>query len=251
MFHLLYDFEPMKILCVIPSRIQSSRLPRKALLPIQGKPMVQWTYENATRCTLLHDVIVATDNEEIAIIINRIGGKVMMTDSNLPTGSHRVAAVAEKFQDADIVINLQGDEPFVKPHMLETLIAPYLSGDKPEMTTLAYPLAENKYQEPGAVKVITDLQHNALYFSRSPIPYFRNDHHNVPVYNHMGIYAFRRDFLMLYKDLPSTPLEKVECLEQLRVLEHGYNIRVCLTQEKTLEINTPEEYEQAQFFHYT
>ena len=239
----------MKILCVIPSRIRSTRLPRKPILPIQGKPMIQWTYENAKRCLALTDVIVATDNSEIADIITKIDGKVEMTDPDLPTGSERVAAVAERYPEMDVIINLQGDEPFIKPHMLETLISPYLAGEMPEMTTLAYPLEKNKYNEPGSVKVITDLHHNAIYFSRSPIPYYRISH-EAPVYNHMGVYAFRRDFLMRYKNLPPTPLEKVESLEQLRVLEHGHKIRVCFTEEKTLEINTPEEYALAQHFQY-
>lgn len=240
----------MKILCVIPSRIRSTRLPRKPLLPIQGKPMVQWTYENAIRCPILSDVVVATDCEEIAEVIHKIGGKIVMTDPELQTGSDRVAVVAEQYPDVDVVINLQGDEPFIKPRMLEQLVAPYLKGEFPEMTTLAYPLEmKTKYTEPGAVKVITDLYGNALYFSRSPIPYFRTSE-KAPVYHHMGLYAFRRDFLMHYKTLPQTPLEKTESLEQLRVLEHGFKIRVCLTEDRTLEINTPEEYEQAQKFCY-
>lgn len=240
----------MKILCVIPSRISSTRLPRKAVLPIQGKPMIQWTYENAARCTILTDLIVATDSHEIADIITGIGGKVAMTDPNIPTGSERVAIVAERFPDMDVVINLQGDEPFIQPSMLEKLVSPYLSGDTPDMTTLAFQIDKaKKYHEPGAVKVITDRQSNAIYFSRSPIPYYRTEE-AAPVFHHMGLYAYRRDFLMLYKNLPQTPLEKVESLEQLRVIEHGYKIRVCFTHEKTLEINTPEEYEQAQYFKY-
>ena len=241
----------MKILCVIPSRIRSTRLPRKPLLPIQGKPMVQWTYENAKRCDLLSDVIVATDCDEIADVITNINGKVVLTDPDLPTGSERVAAVAEQYPDVDIVINLQGDEPFIKPNMLRQLVAPYLAGETPEMTTLAFPLDKtNKFNDPGAVKVITDLNSHAIYFSRAPIPYFREEG-PAPVYHHMGLYAFRRDFLMHYKTLAQTPLEKVELLEQLRVIENGYKIRVCLTEERTLEINTPEEYEAAQGFVYT
>lgn len=238
------------ILCVIPSRIGSTRLPRKPLLPIQGKPMIQWTYENALRCPLLNDVIVATDSEEIAHLIKQIGGKVTMTDSRIPTGSERAAAVAEHYPDADIIINLQGDEPFIQPAMLEQLVSPWLTGEDPVMTTLAYPLEKDKYQSPDSVKVITDQQGNAMYFSRSPIPYYRQPQENCPVYNHIGLYAFRRDFLLHYKTLPQTPLEKAESLEQLRVLEHGYKIRVCLTKNRTLEINTPEEYEQAQHFIY-
>lgn len=240
----------MKILCVIPSRIASTRIQRKPLLPIQGKPMIQWVYENASRCSVLSDVIVATDHDEIASVIHAIGGKTVMTDPNLATGSDRVAAVAAQFPDMDVIINLQGDEPFIKPLMLEQLVQPYLSGESPDMTTLAYPLdMKTKYHDPGSVKVITDLKGNAIYFSRSPIPYFRVQE-KAPVYNHMGLYAFRRDFLMIYQKLPQTPLEKTESLEQLRALEHGYKIRVCLTEEKTLEINTPEEYELAQRFQY-
>ncbi|EKD53933.1 MAG: 3-deoxy-manno-octulosonate cytidylyltransferase [uncultured bacterium] len=240
----------MKILCVIPSRIASTRLKRKPLLPIQGKPMVQWVYENASRSKILTDVVVATDSEEIASVIREAGGKYVMTDENLRTGSDRVAAAAEHYPDMDVIINLQGDEPFVKASMLEQLVAPYLQGESPDMTTLAYPLdMKTKYHEPGAVKVITDLEGNALYFSRAPIPYFRTEG-SAPVYHHMGLYAFRRDFLMVYKNLPQTPLEKIESLEQLRALEHGYKIRVCLTEQRTLEINTPEEYELAQTFQY-
>lgn len=240
----------MKILCVIPSRIGSTRLPRKPLLKIQGKPMIQWVYENASRCKSLTKVIVATDNEEIADVIRKAGGNVEMTDPAIENGSLRVASVAEKYPEMDVIINLQGDEPFIRPHMLDELVAPYLAGETPEMTTLAYPLdMKTKYQEPGAVKVITDLKGNAIYFSRAPIPYFREEG-KAPVYNHMGLYAFRRDFLMLYKTLPVTPLGHVESLEQLRVLEHGYKIRVCLTDSRTLEINTPEEFEEAQGFEY-
>lgn len=239
----------MKILCVIPSRIHSTRLPRKPLLMVQGKTMIQWVYENAKRCPVLSDVIVATDSEEIAAIIENIGGKVKMTDPLLPTGSDRVAKVAVDYPEMDVVINLQGDEPFIRPRMLEQLVAPYLNGESPEMSTLAYPLHPSKYEDPGAVKVVTDLKGNALYFSRAPIPYFRTENHTA-VHHHMGLYAFRRDFLMHYTTLPQTPLEKTESLEQLRALEHGFKIRVCFTENRTLEINTPEEYAEAQTFIY-
>jgi len=239
----------MNILCVIPSRLNSTRLPRKALLPIQGKPMIQWTYENAMRNKNLTDVIVATDSEEIAAIIKNIGGKVEMTSAEIPNGSTRAAVIAERYPQMDVVINLQGDEPFVKPDMLTTLIAPYLAGESPEMTTLASPLAEASYHSPAQVKVILDKQQNAIYFSRSPIPHYR-EQQVVPVYHHKGVYAFRRDFLLKYSTLAATPLELAESLEQLRVIEHGYKIRVCLVNESTLEINTPEEYALAQQFHY-
>lgn len=241
----------MRILCVIPSRINSTRVPRKPLLLVQGKPMIQWVYENAARCKAISNVIVATDSEEIASLIQSIGGKAIMTDPHIQTGSDRVAVAAEHYPDADVVINLQGDEPFIKPRMLEQLVSPYIAGESPDMTTLAHPLdMQINYPQPGAVKVIMDIHGNALYFSRSPIPYFRTQERHAPVYHHIGLYAFRRDFLMTYKTLPQTPLEKIESLEQLRALEHGFKIRVCLTEDKTLEINTPEEYEQAQKFVY-
>lgn len=243
-----------KILCVIPSRIGSTRLPRKPLLQIKGKPMVQWVYENATACQIITKVIVATDSTEIAKVIEDINGDVVMTDPNLPTGTDRVAKVAENYPDMDVVINLQGDEPFIKPSMLEELVAPYLNlnGQQPNMTTLAYPFEERTkiadYNNPGIVKVITDIYNNAIYFSRSPIPYFReNKNINIPVYHHLGLYAFKRKFLLAYTQLPHTPLELTESLEQLRVIEHGFKIKVCLTdiKNKTIEINTEEEYKMA------
>lgn len=239
----------MKILCVIPSRIGSERLPRKPLLPLNGKPMIQWVYENAKKSPIISNVIVATDSEEIAKVVRNIGGEVFISDSPFETGSDRVAAVAAFYPEMEVIINLQGDEPFVTAPMLAELIAPYLQHRAPDMTTLARPLnMDTHYSEPSTVKVITDMAGNALYFSRSPIPYLENKTLEVPVYHHIGLYAFRREFLQLYTKLPRTPLEQAERLEQLRALEHGYRIQVCITQNKTLEINTHEEYELAKQF---
>jgi 3-deoxy-manno-octulosonate cytidylyltransferase (CMP-KDO synthetase) len=242
----------MNILCVIPSRIASTRLVRKPLLLIQGKPMIQMVYENASQCKMLSKVVVATDSEEIASVIKNCGGTAEITSADLQTGTDRVAAIAKKYTDADVVINLQGDEPFIKPKMLEQLVFPYLAGERPEMTTLACKLnMQEEYNNASFVKVITDLHSNALYFSRSPIPYLRNKPlATLPVYHHIGLYAFRRDFLLQYTNLQQTPLEITESLEQLRVLEHGYKICVCLTEEKTFEINTAEELAIAQNFRH-
>ncbi len=151
----------------------------------------------------------------------------------------------------DVVINLQGDEPFVQPIMLEQLVGPYVRGESPDMTTLACPLDRaHDYHNPGIPKVLTDLQGNALYFSRAPIPYFREEGVQVPVYHHMGLYAFSWDFLQQYPRLSQTPLAQTESLEQLRVMEHGFKIRVCLTEHRTLEINTMDELAAAQHFVY-
>lgn len=235
------------ILCVIPARIGSTRLPRKPLADLGGKPMVQRTYEAACACPAFTQVVVATDNDDIGDVIRACGGTVVMTDPAIQTGTDRVAYVASCYPEMDVVVNLQGDEPFVKPSMLMALIQPYLDGETPGMTTLANPLDfETQYHSPDFVKVIVDKHFNALYFSRSPIPYQREVLMDLPVYHHQGMYAFTRDFLSVFSQLPQTPLECSEKLEQLRVLEHGYPIRVCITPDKTLEINTPEELAIAQ-----
>ncbi len=241
----------MKILCVIPSRIASTRLPRKALLPIGGVPMVQRVYQQAKKCAQISRVIVATDSAEIAAVLQAAGAgeDVMMTDATLATGSDRVAAVAHHFPEAEVVINLQGDEPFVQPEMLAGLVEPYLQGERPEMSTLAYQLDPADYPRPEIVKVLVDQHNYALYFSRASIPYLRSDKYTLPelpVYHHMGVYAFRGDFLQRFCHLPQTKLELAESLEQLRALEFGYRIKVCVTTGRTLEINTLQDYQQAE-----
>lgn len=242
-----------KCICIIPSRLQSTRLPQKPLASIQGRPMIEWTYQAAARSGLFDTVAVATDDEKIAELIRQLGGIAHLTPGDLSTGSDRVAYTVEHFyRDADVVVNLQGDEPFVKTAMLSSLIAPYLSGENPCMSTLAFPLEEANHANPDKVKVLIDKQGYALYFSRAPIPYQRvKSKQALPVYHHMGLYAFRADFLKVYTMLPKTVLEETESLEQLRVLEHGYRIKVCLTTERSLEINTPEELALAQTFDYS
>lgn len=235
----------MKVLCVIPARLESTRLPRKMLQDLAGKPMIQRTYEGARDCNDIDRVIVATDSDEIASVINNLGGEALLTPKHLQTGSDRVAFVAKEYPDYDVVINLQGDEPFIKTTMLSELLTPYLSGEMPEMATLAFDLLEGEAENPNFVKVITDLNDTALYFSRSAIPYPRTQQATVPVYHHMGLYAFKREFLLEYTQLPKTPLEMTESLEQLRAIEHGHRIKVVYTKSRTLEINTKEELEIA------
>ena len=207
------------------------------------------TYLRAKQCSILSQLVVATDNHEIKALIEEVGGDVLMTDSTVKTGSDRVAIAAEAFPDMDIVINLQGDEPFIRPDMLTELVRPYLSGENPVMATLAYDLNyPSEYEDPNIVKVIIDQQRYAIYFSRAPIPHIRQTGEKLPVLHHMGIYAYQRDFLLNYTKWPQTPLEKTESLEQLRAIENGYKIRVSKTEHRTLEINTAEELEKAQFF---
>lgn len=234
------------ILAVIPARYNSQRFPGKVLAKIGDKPMVQWVYEAAQQCPAFTKVLVATDSEKVANCVRHFGGEVEMTRSDHLTGSDRVAEVAQRYPDMVAIANVQGDQPFVTPSMLTELVHPYLSGELPDMTTLACPLEHNAgYSDPNVVKVICDQKQQALYFSRSPIPYYRNMG-SAPVFHHLGLYAFRRDFLSGYAQLQPTPLEQCEALEQLRVLEHGYRIRVCQTPVAVMEVNTPEEFEKAQ-----
>lgn len=237
----------MKVLCVIPSRIGSTRIPRKPLALIGGKPMVVRTLEAALSCNDIHKVIVATDSDEIKSVVSAARGLAIMSPSELKTGSDRVAFVAEQFPDYEVVINLQGDEPFMKAFMLSALIQPFKRDPKVNMATLGSPLNfDTQHTDPNIVKVLYDKQGDAIYFSRAPIPYFRQPSSNINILHHMGVYAFRPAFLRAYTRLPQTPLEIAESLEQLRVLEHGFKIRVCKVPERTLEINTPEELEEAQ-----
>ncbi len=235
----------MNILAVIPARYDSSRFPGKPLVKIGDRPMVQWVYEAAKSCPDFSEVVVATDSELVADCVQGFGGKVEMTSSEHSTGTDRVAEVAGRYPQMGAIANVQGDQPFVTPLMLSQLVNPYQNNELPPMTTLACPLdMSDGYEDPNTVNVVCDRTGNALYFSRAAIPYFRNSG-EAPVYHHLGLYAFERNFLLKYAQLKSTPLEECEGLEQLRVLEHGFDIRVCLTQKAVLEINTPEDLNKA------
>ena len=239
----------MSVLCVIPARLRSTRLPNKMLALLQGQPLIQKTYLAAKTSTAIDRLVVATDSEDIKAIVEEVGGEVIMTPTQCQTGSDRVAYVAKEYSDFDTVVNLQGDEPFIRKEMLDTLVAPFKTNNPPKMATLAYDLIiETEYHDPSIVKVICDINNDALYFSRSPIPYHRDTNAELKVLHHMGIYAYQRDFLLQYTPWPQTPLEKAELLEQLRAMENGHKIRVCYTPYRTLEINTPEELARAQHF---
>ena len=212
------------------------------------RPMIQWVYEAAKTCPAFDRVVVATDSDLIADCVRRFGGTVELTLGDHLTGTDRVAEVSALHPEFDVVVNVQGDQPFVTARMLMQLIKPYLQDQLPDMTTLACPLdAQSGYDDPNIVKVLCDRRQRALYFSRAAIPYFRNPG-EAPVYQHLGLYAFRRDFLTEYSQLMATPLEECEALEQLRVLEHGYSITVCQTEMAVLEINTPEDLTKAELF---
>lgn len=235
-----------KIVAVIPARYGASRLSGKPLVKINGKPLVQHSYEQAKAFRLFADVIVATDDRRVAAAVRKFGGKVQMTDPDHPSGTERVAEVARKTA-CDIVVNLQGDELGLAPAYLERLIRPFIDRPVVQMTTLARPISSaREVRNPHQVKVVTDRHGDALYFSRSPLPFptkGASDH--IAPLGHIGVYAYRRDFLLHLCTLPPTPLEKTERLEQLRVLEHGEKIHVAVVDTDTIRIDTPADLKRA------
>lgn len=234
----------LRILGVVPARMAAARFPGKPLVPLAGRPLVQWVYEGAVASNVFDDVVVATPDDEIAECVRSFGGAIALTGYHHETGTDRVAEVAAG-TDADVVVNVQGDQPFVDRDMLAPLIAPYRAGEVVSMSTLACPLADDSLHDPNVVKVVVDRNSNALYFSRSPIPYQRAQGRML-ARHHLGLYAFDRTFLAAYSAMLPTPLEHAEGLEQLRALEHGYRIRVCDVVTPTLEVNTPEDLERAE-----
>lgn len=235
------------ILAVIPAREGARRFPGKPLADLDGRPLVQWVYESAAGCTVYDEVIVATDSEKIAACVRGFGGRAELTRDDHSSGTDRVAEVAERHADAEVVVNVQGDQPFATPELLEALVKPYLAGEHPPMTTLACPLVDAaSWTDPNVVKVVRGADGDALYFSRSSIPYGAADEgSHVKPLHHLGLYAFTRETVLRFPRLSPTPLEKQEGLEQLRALEHGIRIRVCETDRPLLEINTPEDLERA------
>lgn len=233
----------MKILCVIPARYASTRLPGKPLALIAGKPMIQHVYERACLAKRPSQVVVATDHDLVVQAVQNFGGQVLLTSPNHPTGTDRLAEVARTYPEVDIVINVQGDEPLIAPEVIDLLAAAFDDDPSLAMATLATVMDETEYDKPSAVKVVTDLYGHALYFSRSRIPFPRAAVTELPVYKHIGIYAYRRDFLLTYAALQPTPLEQTESLEQLRALEHGYRLKVLITDFQSVGVDTPEDLE--------
>jgi 3-deoxy-manno-octulosonate cytidylyltransferase (CMP-KDO synthetase) len=234
------------VVAVIPARYGSTRLPAKALADIGGVPMVVRVWRQVRMARSIERVIVATDDERIAAPVRAAGGEAMMTSATHQSGTDRIAEVAGKVR-ADIYINVQGDQPFTDPRDLDAVAAPMLADASIDMATLATPIADlEEFRNPTKVKVVCDAAGNALYFSRSPIPYPR-DVEGVPAgaLRHIGIYAYRRDFLLKFASLAPGKLEQLEKLEQLRALENGYLIRVVASVSPSLEIDTAEDLERA------
>ena len=231
----------MKVLCVIPARYASTRLPGKPLSMIAGKPMIQHVYERACQAQLPDEVVVATDNELVEKAVLDFGGKAVMTSPDHPSGTDRLAEVALMYPDVDVIVNVQGDEPMIPPEVIDRLAEVFNSDADLNMATMKVVMDEEDYENPAAVKVVTDQQGYALYFSRSLMPYPRNKPEGFKVFKHVGIYAYRRNFLLKYAALAPTPLEKAESLEQLRALENGYKIKVLESDFQGIGVDTPED----------
>lgn len=237
----------MDITAIIPARYASTRLPGKPLLDISGKPMVQHVYERAKKAELVSRVIVATDDRRIFDAVERFGGRAVMTSESHKSGTDRLAEVA-KGLDSDMIVNIQGDEPLIEPGMIDDAIRPLMEDGSIVMGSLKAEIRdETELNNPNVVKVVVDRNDFALYFSRYPIPYIRDD---SPLslltgrFKHIGLYVYRRDFLLEYAGMPQTPLEEAEKLEQLRALENGYRIKVPTTRYQSIGVDTEEDLER-------
>ncbi len=246
----------MKITAVIPARYASTRFPGKALADIGGKPMIQHVYERTCRASLVSRVIVATDDRRIADVITKAGGEAVMTSASHETGTDRLAEVARNL-DSDLIVNVQGDEPLIEPAMIDQAVTPFLTSHDLRMGTLKTRICcLHDFLSPNVVKVVTNAMGDALFFSRSPLPFFRDKWQDLKdesfvigkllCYKHVGLYVYRRDFLLEFAAMPPTFLEISEKLEQLRALENGVPIRVVETEFASIGVDTPDDLGKAQ-----
>lgn len=243
--HFLVYFPLMnktKVIGVIPARYASKRFFGKMLANVLGKSLIRTTYENTLRSKSLDEVVIATDHKEIFDHVKAFGGKVYMTGECF-SGSDRVAEIAmEKFADASIIVNVQGDEPCLDPHVIDSLVKTLFEKEKALVAT-PVTLIENEAQfySTSTVKCVFDKENRALYFSRSPIPFCRTYDPTLPLYRHIGVYAYRSAFLKTFRSLAPSPLQEREDLEQLKILEYGYPIYVCHVATETLGVDTPDD----------
>lgn len=240
----------MDVIGVIPARFSSTRFEGKVLADILGKPMIQHVWERAKQALLLDDLIIACDHELVANVAQEFGAKVVMTSKAHTCGTDRISEVVNPI-DVKIVVNIQGDEPLIHPTMIDSVARALLEDNSISMATIMKQVEDPaSLADSNVVKVVVDKNNFALYFSRAPIPFHaRNSEVKSPVYyKHIGLYAYTKDFLFTYKNLPASNLEKIERLEQLRVLEEGFRIKVIETKFDTVGVDTPEDLEKVKLF---
>ncbi len=235
----------MKIIAVIPARWGSTRFEGKVLADIAGKPLIQHVWERASQCKLLDKIVIACDDETVLRVTQDFGAKAVLTSKDHACGTDRIAEVVQSL-DVDIVVNIQGDEPLIQAAAVDNLIYT-ISNDKACQMATMIRVIDNKEElkDPNVVKVIIDSQKNAIYFSRAKIPFVRDDEQAI-YYKHFGIYAFQKDFLFTFKNLPRLPLERAEKLEQLRAIENGYKIKTVETEYDSIGVDTPSDLAQVE-----
>ncbi len=237
----------MDVIGVIPARYSSTRFNAKVLADIFGKPMIQHVWEKAKQARILDDVIIACDHEDVALAAREFGANAVMTSRSHVCGTDRIAEIVNPL-DVKVIVNIQADEPFIHPTMIDAVARALLDNPDVSMATIKRKIEDlNMVNDPNVVKVVTDRNDFALYFSRAPIPFLSSSsEEKSPVYfKHIGLYSYTKDFLFTYKNLPASSLERIEKLEQLRVLEGGFRIKVIETKFDTLGIDTPEDLEKA------
>ena len=236
----------MKTIGVIPARMGSTRFPGKVLAKLGPKPMIQWVWEKAKSAKALDQVLIACDHGDVFNIAKGFGASVVMTDPGHPSGSDRIAEAVQNI-DCDVIVNIQGDEPFIDPKTIDRLAFALQQDAVVSMGTVVKCItSDEEFLNPNVVKCVVDDNGFALYFSRAPIPYKRDTKaRDVKRYKHLGLYAYRKEFLLQYKDWPKSALEGYEQLEQLRVLERGYKIKTVVTDDESIAIDTPEDLQKA------
>lgn len=233
----------MQATIIIPARYESVRFPGKPLADRTGRPLIQHVHERVSTVAGVNRVIVATDDARIRSVVEAFGGEVVMTRRDHPNGTSRIAEVAARLEDS-LIVNVQGDEPEIDPTVIEGAVESLIEHPECVMSTLAAPFEHDEDPaDPNMVKVVLDHDSRALYFSRALIPHNRDGERGTPPLRHVGLYVYRRDFLLKYIMLPPTPLESAEKLEQLRVLEHGFRISVARVKHACQGIDTPEQYD--------
>ena len=236
--------QALKIIGMIPARYQSSRFPGKPLADLNGQPVIQHVCQRAAKAQSLDRVVVATDDERIRKVVASFGGEVVMTSSEHPTGTDRIAEAARQLS-ADVIVNIQGDEPLLDPVMIEQVLVPFLKDSSVQVATLISPLKEiAEILDANTVKVVLDLEGNILFFSRATIPYPK-ERQGHRVFKQIGLYAFRRSALEEFFRWGSSPLETIEGVELMRFLEHGWKVRAVETQCRTVAVDTPGDLERA------
>ncbi len=234
----------MSTAIIIPARYASTRLPGKPLIEVGGKPIIQWVYEKASASKLAQKVIVATDDKRIFDTVKNFGGDVVMTRDDHKSGSDRIYEVVQKFPEIAVAVNVQGDEPLITPESIDKAIESLLSDESADIATLVRKIdSDEEFNNPNVVKAVFDNNHNALYFSRSAVPFHRNKG-EIDNYAHIGLYVYKREALEKMTKLPQSSLELAESLEQLRALQNGMKIKIAVVDYKPIGIDTPEDVEE-------